>query len=211
MASSSTSVVSGLAYRLEAALKMRLGLSRRSMIGQVAALYPMNVFHDLSHAENLGGNTDGPASVSNVTALGLRNFFGALAGEGQDVLGRVELAGNGAYTTVWVGRRPRTMRWPWGSSRALRWAVLAAASSSSSSGADSSSNSPRSGDEEKEDVVSREKAASLFLDEEPEIRHASHWIRYWQQIYMTWTRECVVVVEAEVKTRQMWNFKNYLS
>ncbi|KAL5231889.1 hypothetical protein ABZP36_030665 [Zizania latifolia] len=62
-------------------------------------------------------------------------------------------------TTVWVGRRPRTARWPRGSSRAPRWAVLAAASSD----ADSSSNSPGSGDEEKEDAARREKAASFLM------------------------------------------------
>ncbi|KAL5229629.1 hypothetical protein ABZP36_028405 [Zizania latifolia] len=40
-------------------LQRRLRMRRQSMIGQVAALYPVNVFHDLPHAENLGGNTDG--------------------------------------------------------------------------------------------------------------------------------------------------------
>ncbi|KAL5202852.1 hypothetical protein ABZP36_013804 [Zizania latifolia] len=64
-----------------------------------------------------------------------------------------------APTAVWMGRRPRTARWPRGSSRAPRRAVLAAASSD----ANSSSNSPGSGDEEREDAALREKAASFLM------------------------------------------------
>ncbi|KAG8039387.1 hypothetical protein GUJ93_ZPchr0036g6503 [Zizania palustris] len=51
-------VLSGAMSRL-VDLQRRLRVRRQCMIGQVAALYPVKVFHDLPHAENLGANTHG--------------------------------------------------------------------------------------------------------------------------------------------------------
>ncbi|KAG8068240.1 hypothetical protein GUJ93_ZPchr0005g15604 [Zizania palustris] len=51
-------VLSGAMSRL-VDLQRRLRVRRQCMIGQVAALYPVKVFHDLPHAENLGAYTHG--------------------------------------------------------------------------------------------------------------------------------------------------------
>lgn len=67
-----------------------------------------------------------------------------------------------APTVAWMGRRPRTARWPRGWLAAARQAVVASAAASD---ANSSSNSPGR-DEEREDVTRKEEekaAASLLL------------------------------------------------
>lgn len=40
-------------------LQRLLRMRQQSMIGQVAALYPVKVFHDLPHGRNLNSNTNG--------------------------------------------------------------------------------------------------------------------------------------------------------
>lgn len=66
-------------------------------------------------------------------------------------------------TVAWMGRRPRTVRWPRGRLPAARRVVIASAAASD---ANSSSNSPER-DEEREEVVRKDKeekaAASLLM------------------------------------------------